>query len=1603
MNCVNINHPDFKNLLEGSGIGPALLRAKIGIWMEENNNFEEFPTLAELGLKKDYSIPGAALKQVDELRKLIPENIQKKSQILTGLTSEPNAVGIIEANRTDLEVVSIFLKQKRYNKLTDSEQYEVRQWAEDYLNNTFFDPKKEKELDKKHQKEIEEQEKLEGKEGTTELDLTTEGMSRLLDRQAREMAEIKVPRDEFIVAFFKEDLFEVAEAARRRKMITIPGDTGRQSDVMYQVNLAKMYKQQASRIFYNDIQGKDLSEADIQRINQKLRQISDNAGDVQWRIRQAQSGNYYIAGYKNRSVTMDNYTSPYAGGMFRQLKSKSQEIQIEKLDIKLTNWAKKNGIPVESLKSVMEKFPDRYNNSALGIADFAKGLIAVADNRNIDTLAEEVAHFAIEMMLAKDENMQAALDQVVETQTYQDVLEEYAEIYKDEIDFKKEALGKILAAEIVNQFKNTERLSSNPGFWQTFKNAVVNFFNRIRDILGVGKAARTDLQNVIIPLAESILNEEKLDFFNSMNGYSREEILYQINQNKQTTFERPILSTTEELIKRKEKIYNNIITKLQARIKTFERTARSKRQIKTLKKDLEELTRLKDIGEIDLGISKFAIQAQEELSRVNNLMNDVANGESHMSAINLVTAHDFIIMYDNLFRDINENLIQKGVDKELREKLLEHTGEVHALIKNGLSTGQILLNSLAIKVLEKSNIDYNGEIIDKDFDPREIIESTYEDMSTWRLQVGNYKYADSGIIRTVAKILFNAKSNVDRFAKRLFNSLVGFQRAFLTKYKQIDLIETDANGKPTHYFARELNYSRFYASRQKVREDLAKKLNIKNPETGEFDYKYIDVTRLSKEDREIYNKTWKEWRDNNARSITLYDDEGNIVGSKTIPNDKYKNHDFIEKMKDPVFKNYYDAIIRTKTEAVDKLPVNYRTERLIYMVPSIYKSTLERLSTQSNDSFLTKIGKLGRDAFFVEADDTQFGQLNALNNRVVPIFFTGEVNNLADLSYDILRSVTLFAEMADNFKEMNSIAGELGAIQKSLAVREYKTKGRGQDKEGIESKEYQALENLINTQLYNIEREQLEYTFEESNLIRKGVLKATGGKVDLKDKSLSWTKLSQRIATFVRDNNLAFNLITSTVGWLKGSADSIIEDQIGIYTTNESKNFARKEMLKELGTVIADIGSTKQRSKMHLILQEAQIVKLDTMLHETDRGRFGRKVLNRDILYTTFATGDYGMKGRITLSIYDNYRLYNGKFMTKARFLKATSIEQGVKNDGVHAKKMAKEWEALREKSLYNAYEAVDGKLQIKDEFKEFVTEAVLNSVKGKVEHVSTNVDGVMSPTDKGKLSRTILGDFIFMHRGWFINLVDSKFKRGSVNYLSEEEEIGHYRAMGSYLRNVLKNIIGQGNTETTGAFAAWKELSPARKRGVKKTIADTVFLVIATVLAGIANKMADDDPDNMTNQYLGYVLNRLLLEQSAGFNLASTVEIIDEPVVGARLLKEAVSILDAFSGETYEKGMYEDWSHRGKYWFRKTPLKNLYELQYPDEKNKFIKTVVNSGYYNYLSDKEAFGITGWLLGNLIPYHNTTWNDYTDDQKRDNAISAIETLEDDNEIDNGFN
>ncbi len=1355
--------------------------------------------------------------------------------------------------------------------------------------------------------------------------------------------------------------------------------------VMYQKKL-NYAQQQAENIYWDYVYGQDLTETDIATINQALQGISRRIGDADWHLRLSKNDNYYIAGYKNGAVTSADYYSPYANGMFRQLKPTTIAKPIQELNDKLYKWAKTHGISIEAMDTLIERFADRYEDGALGVADFANALIGLADNQRLDTLPEEIAHFAVELMI-NDPSIVRALETVVNTSEYAQVKEDYKDVYSNEIDFRKEALGKLLAARLIDTFKeNEDNVEQERTFWTYLKAAKERFVNWVKRTFNKSSAARQDLENTLLPLAKSILEGKYLGALVKENYTSptATQKLYSIEKEEEKEKE----DVPDPIIESKKRFVNEVIVQLADRMNMLKRSAKSQVAIAAIEKEIDLLNFRLTKGELDLAISGFVKLAESEVGMIHSALSK-ARTSGNISATTLVTSQNFMDMYEDLFNNFIQEMYEANVPAEETEELRKLIHNLGVTIKDARGINQVLLKRISRQTLEAANLDPYGNKIDPDFDAGIVAEDTFEDMSAWRLQVGNYKYADSKIIKAAHKIVFDSIAAVKRFATRLANNLLSSQEKMLKAGGKIeDLVEKDADGNLTHYFIREYKWNEYYKKMQEAKDQMAKDLGYEN-------YNQIQVVFLSPAELDQYNKAWKKFFNENTKKIDVTDPDGKTF-KKTVPNDSYRNTRFDEVMKNPAVKEYYEEIIQAKREAVAKLPIQYRTEKTIYMIPPIMKSTLDRLSN-NKESFMTRIAKLGRESLFIEQDETQFGQLNVLNNKMVPIHFTRPLSTVTDLSYDIARSVTLFSEMAENFHEMNKIAGDLGALQYTLAERNYFTdKKKTQRKKGIESKEYQALELLMDSHVFGIERKALS----TEPLPENRITKALG----IDGKQFSWTKASQRFATFIRNNNLAFNLTTSLSGWLKGSGDAVIDDAVGLYTTNESKMWARGEFASNLFEVLGQVGKAKQTNKMHLILQEAEVVDLQKILYETTKNRAARKLLNRDVLYATFATGDYGIKGRITLAIYDNYRLYNGQFMTRARFYEKTAKETGVTNDGKHQKEVGKQWEELRKESLYNAYEVVDGKLQVKPEFQKYVSENLLNSVKGKIENLTTYVDGTMSKTDKGKLSRTIAGDFLLMHRGWFIGLVDTRFRKEGTNLITEEEEIGTYRATAGFLYTALYKSMVKDKAGIKGALGTWSTLTPAKKRGVLKTVLDLFYLNIVAFVAALANIAADDaDDEDWTTQYMAYQLNRLLLEQGAAWSPAELANMIDEPVVGARMIKDLLDLGEAFNfEEKFESGMYKDKSHAAKWWMRKLPTRNIYELQFPEMKNKFIKTMTDSKVYELMSDDQVNGVKNSRFFGLLP--SGVGYDADSYFKDDNINTIItEDLEENSEEDNGFN
>ena len=67
MICVNTSHPDFVNLQEVTGLNKDILKAKVGVWLEENPS-GSFPTLDDLGLEVRTEPTPDMFEQTEEIQ-----------------------------------------------------------------------------------------------------------------------------------------------------------------------------------------------------------------------------------------------------------------------------------------------------------------------------------------------------------------------------------------------------------------------------------------------------------------------------------------------------------------------------------------------------------------------------------------------------------------------------------------------------------------------------------------------------------------------------------------------------------------------------------------------------------------------------------------------------------------------------------------------------------------------------------------------------------------------------------------------------------------------------------------------------------------------------------------------------------------------------------------------------------------------------------------------------------------------------------------------------------------------------------------------------------------------------------------------------------------------------------------------------------------------------------------------------------------------------------------------------------------------------------------------------------------------------------------------
>lgn len=140
-----------------------------------------------------------------------------------------------------------------------------------------------------------------------------------------------------------------------------------------------------------------------------------------------------------------------------QVESNSTEKGIEELNAKMLGFFNSIGVDYK----LVENLTDRNGNpiNAIAKADLINKVVQAVEGKiKVDTLPEEAAHFFVEMLPDNHPLLLRMMDQIKDYPETQEVFEQYNDIYDGSYDkLIKEAIGKVIAKEIVGAFNSPQR------------------------------------------------------------------------------------------------------------------------------------------------------------------------------------------------------------------------------------------------------------------------------------------------------------------------------------------------------------------------------------------------------------------------------------------------------------------------------------------------------------------------------------------------------------------------------------------------------------------------------------------------------------------------------------------------------------------------------------------------------------------------------------------------------------------------------------------------------------------------------------------------------------------------------------------------------------------------------------------------------------------------------------------------------------------------------------------------------------------------------------------------------------------------------------------
>ena len=1080
-----------------------------------------------------------------------------------------------------------------------------------------------------------------------------------------------------------------------------------------------------------------------------------------------------------------------------------------------------------------------------------------------------------------------------------------------------------------NAIEFVAEISSNPEFREHIKNLEGDnqslwnrFIDNVRALLGLRKKSDFD----------KILNE--------IYEISYEEVFIGPDQSEYNMFAKkeddnikpPDLSSTSgKLTNSLDKILNRLERTVYEYDKLIKRDPESSSYVTHRAKASEIIAEVEHLYETDtvLAISKYADYASKQLASIEKSVKEleVMEGKDGFFVSELYKGYAGSLSIVKELQDTITSIIRNdksGLDRDLLNEVNETLGHsiksFNAISSNILSFDKQLTYNELIKPeyntkvskewYERIGKDYEGDIANKEAWVIDQMETTYKeeikadmelrvamllenagfDIDSITAQIISAENTNNELIQNVKQILervnvkiIEANRSLDFELKTEFEKFQTAKGSNLkpsTAYKNI--MEKDSNGK--YYIKGEYSIE-FYNEIAKRKKEISE-----NYEEG------LDVTQLQTE--------LMEWVSKNTTVETVTQEDGSLK-SVQVPTSEWKNN--LESLSE-ADKNLREFAIKKFQEA-DKKKFGIRSlNHSVYnatwiSLPTVTKDRMERIvegeAKGAAKDFIADLHSYRADQ--VDFKERKFDRENRPDQEL-RIHYRGNLKDPSQQSLDLFSLIAMEGKNANSFQAKSEIENNVSVILNIAKNKEYfntsgdkyilnmfNKKDRFSTKRGEDSNVYKRLNDMIETNIYDIFRHDMGQV--GSWDLNKMIDFATG-----------WTA----------NLGMGVNTISSSVNLLNGEVHMMLEAIGGHHIGFSNIRRAKARYTADFVNIMKDTYSPVKTSFTNQIMEMFDTEGNRGMSHEHRfvKSNAMRAKMNMGTLMTMQTAGEHLVQGTFTMALLDGIKVMNAesKWINKDGEVVNSMKEAATMLDMITKDKDGKL--KISDKVVYTTHAPY---LKMQEGGRELLNRYIKKKMKDTVGNYDVKDQGMLYKHGAGRLllmfRRYLAPMFLAKFRG-FKNigkaLEDMSAKDKFFSEALQEYDMGTYTAAARVVYRGLQHMIKE---QKMSAFRnELSNMTAYEKAQARKGAAEAILIAaILPALSGLSAVIADENADG-DDDFLWYVAATMT-------RLQTELQSFVDPVANWRILKSPTAAMGVFDNAgSFVFSLFAPWNWDEEY-----------------------------------------------------------------------------------------